>query len=190
MASPERYPNPHADDDLLRRFLAGEAAAYRTVDRWARDIVRFRPYGIPRSEHDDVVQQAIAMLWTTCSRDEFALQYGLRALLRRIVFARCVDFLRRRRRTEELDDTIVDPGPGPDESLAEQSRWTEVAWALRGLNPRCRDIIRMHYLEELPYAKVAQKMGIAAATVRVHMFNCLKEVRRRIDAGPDAGAEG
>src|SRR5262245_54828849 len=74
--SSEPRLQPELDEHLLRLFLAGDPAAHRTVEGWAREIVRFRPYGIPRTEHADIVQQAIGMLWVACSRPGFTLRHG------------------------------------------------------------------------------------------------------------------
>ena len=178
MTSEPRHPE--GDDQLLRRFLAGDREAVRTVEGWARAIVRFRPYGIPRAEHGDVVQQSIGMLWAACSRPGFALRHGLRALVRRIVLARCVDHLRRVRPSVEVDDDLADPGPGLEERALERERRLAVRRALLQLDDRCREVIRLHYLDGIEYATLATRLGIAASTVRVRMFHCMKEVRRLI----------
>jgi RNA polymerase sigma factor (sigma-70 family) len=171
--------------DLLRRFRAGEVGAHREVSGWAKDVVRYRPFGVPRSEHDDIVQQSVAELWSACSRANFALRIGLRPLLRRIVLARCIDHLRRRRPNSELDPEME--AADLDGPLLDSDRWARVRWALRGIGERCRDIIRMHFLEDLSYAAIGEQMGIATATVRVHMFHCIREVRRRLDLDTSSG---
>ena len=181
MNSPSRS-GPHPDEDLLRRFLLGERSAHRLVEGWARQIVRFRPYGIPRPEHEDVVQQAIGMLWTTCSRSGFELRVGLRPLVRRIVLARCVDRLRRMRPTVEAAEDLVDPALGLEAVALERERAVSVQRALQQLDDRCRDVIRLHFIDGMEYGQLAERFGLAPATVRVRVFHCLKEVRRLITA--------
>lgn len=166
------------DVDLLRRFLAGERKAHDIVERWAREIVRFRPYGIPPHEHDDVVQRSIGMLWSACSRSDFSLRNGVRALVRKIVLARCIDHYRRRRPTEEPDESLVDPQLDPEAAAIIEERFARVHRAIRMLDERCREIIQLHFLDEIPYRVISDRMGLAPATVRVRMFHCVKEVRR------------
>ena len=49
--SDEDSPGPvHEDEPLWRRFLAGDAAACRAIERWAADVIRFRFCRIPREE--------------------------------------------------------------------------------------------------------------------------------------------
>jgi RNA polymerase sigma-70 factor, ECF subfamily len=174
-------PKRSEDEALLRRFLAGDAAAHRTIAGWAREIVRFRPYGIPRDAHDDVVQSSLGQMWTACSRPDFELRHGVRAMIRTIVLARCVDHLRRRRPTVELEETLPDPAPGPEEATAASDHWSRVQRAIAQVDARCREIIRLHFLDGLAYAELAGRMGHAPATVRVRMFHCMKEIRRLLD---------
>ena len=176
-----RVPDPAElldDQRLLRQFLVGERDAHDIVERWAREIVSFRPYGIPRHEYDDVVQRSIGMLWSACSRNDFTLRTGLRALVRKIVLARCVDHYRRRRQTVEPDESLVDTRLDPAAATLENERFLSVHRAIQQLDERCRQIIQLHFLDEQPYAVLAERMGLAPATVRVRMFHCMKEVRR------------
>jgi RNA polymerase sigma factor (sigma-70 family) len=175
-----------SEKDLFQRFKVGEKNAHRQMNSWARDFVRYRPFGVPRSEHDDIVQQSVTQLWRCCCRPDFTVRFGLRALLRRIVFARCIDYMRRPHSDIGLDEATELPGP-PDSALLDSDRWSKVRWAIRGLGERCRDIIRMHFLEDQSYAVIGQHMGIATATVRVHMFHCLREVRRRLEMDGESG---
>jgi len=178
-------PRRSEDEQLLRRFLAGDPSAFRTVEGWARVIVRFRPYGIPPDAHDDVVQSSLGMLWKSCSRSDFELRHGLRAMVRKVVLARCVDHLRRRRPMMELDETLQDPAPLPEQAMLESDRWTSVQRAIQKVDHRCQEIIQLHFLDGLAYAELASRMGLAPATVRVRMFHCMKEIRRLLDHEQD-----
>ena len=37
-------------------------------------------------------------------------------------------------------------------------------------------------MDGVAYAELAERMGLAQATVRVRMFHCIKEVRKMIEA--------
>ncbi len=186
----DRESQTRGDQDLLQRFIAGEAVACRRVVDWAREIVRFRPYGIPRHEHEDIVQEAVGMVWRACSKPDFVLRTGLRALTRRVVLARCVDQLRRMRPSVPIEPSLADTRPDPEQQLARRQQWAHVQHALRQLDESCREIIRLHFLDEVPYSELAGRLGLATPTVRVRMFHCMKEVRRLLDVerqGPPHG---
>jgi RNA polymerase sigma-70 factor (ECF subfamily) len=172
---------PSEDSELLARFIAGDSGACRLVERWAREIVRFRPYGIPRPEHEDVVQESIGMVWRACSKPGFSLRTGLRALTRRIVLARCVDHLRRRRVVVPLDHGLPDTQPGPEQAAANTEQWARVRWAIQQLDEGGQEIVRLHFLDEIPYAELADRLGLATPTVRGRVFQCMRQVRQLLD---------
>lgn len=171
------------DDRLLRRFVAGESAAHRVVERWAREIVTFRGFGLSLDERDDAVQDVVADVWRAASRHGFELRFGLKALVRTIASARCIDRLRRRRPHAELDESLPDPGPGPYEHALAADDRARLHWALHDLDEACREIIRLHFLEELGYSEIARIEERSEATMRVRMFNCIRAIRRRMVRG-------
>ena len=172
-----------ADESLLRRFLAGQPAACRTVERWAREILVYRRLGLTREDREDVVQDVLAGVWRAAGRPGFALRHGLRALVRTITLARAIDRVRRRRPAGHLGEDLADPSPGP-EALADRDRdRADLHAALETLDAPCREIIRLHFFESWPYARIAARTGRAEATMRVRMFHCLRALRAFVSSG-------
>lgn len=173
-------PTP-ADDGLLRSFLAGDSRACATVERWAWEIVLFRRFRLQREELEDIVQEALAVVWRHASRPGFRLRHGLRAFVRRVAISRAIDAVRRRRPSAELDEALPDPGPGPYEQALSRDRRARLRWALQALDARCRDIIRLHLEEDLSYAEIAAREQRSEATMRVRMFHCLKTLKALVE---------
>jgi RNA polymerase sigma-70 factor (ECF subfamily) len=162
----------------LRAFLAGEPAAVRQVERWAWEIVYFRWGSIPPEEREDVVQDAVAGVWRAVTRPGFRLRTHLRALVRRVAAARCIDRMRRRRPTATLDPALADPAPGPYDRVLRDDERARLRWAVQSLDERCRELIREHFFEDVDYTQMAERRQRAESTIRVHMFNCMKAIRR------------
>ena len=173
-----RSEEAHPDAALLRAFVAGEASAVRRVERWAWEIVHFRWGSIPQADRADLVQDAVADVWRAASAPGFALRDSLRALVRRVAAARCIDWMRKLRPTAPLGDDWADVSDNPYEALLRKSDRARLRWVLRALDERCREIIREHFYEELPYAAIAQRRERSEATMRVHMFHCMKRIRQ------------
>lgn len=172
-----------ADEKLLRRFAAGESAACRTVERWAREILLYQRLGLTREDREDIVQEVVSAVWTAASRPDFAVRRTLRAFVRTVTLARAIDRVRRRRRLVPAEDTLPDPGPGPAEGAERMEDSSRLYGALDTLDPRCREIIRLHYFEEWPYSRIAAQEGRSEATMRVRMFHCIRTLRARIASG-------
>ncbi len=166
------------DVALLRAFVAGERSAVRRVERWAWEIVHFRWGSIPLDDRGDLIQDAVAGVWRAASRDGFELRSSLRALVRRVAAARCIDWLRRRRPGGPLPPQLADPSPDPYEWLLRRDERARLRWALQNLDERCREIIREHFYEGAPYAEIAARRDRSESTMRVQMFHCMKSIRK------------
>lgn len=167
-------------DRLLRDFAAGDAAACRTVERWAREILFYRRLGLTREDREDVVQEVVSSVWTAASRPGFTVRHTLHAFVRTVTLARAIDRVRRRRKLVPAEDTLLDPAPGPARDSESAAEAVRLYGALESLEPRCRDIIRLHYFEDWSYARIAEQEQRSEATMRVRMFNCIRSLRSRL----------
>lgn len=70
---------------------------------------------------------------------------------------------------EELERDGQRSPPFPEE-IGDLPDVSGLMGALRQLSPQQRAAIVLHYEADLPVAEIADRMGIAAATVRVHLF--------------------
>jgi len=52
-----------------------------------------------------------------------------------------------------------------------------VAGAFRQIEPRCRDLIRAYYLDDLPLAETAERIGYSQKTVWKRINRCLEKMR-------------
>ena len=174
---------PHEDETLLRRFVAGDAAACRAVERWANQILYYRRLGLTAADREDIVQDVLTGVWQAAGRPGFALRHGLRAFVRTGTLARAFDRVRRRRSIEPLSDALRDPTSGPEARAELREDFERLCAALAVLDARCRDIIHLHYFEDWSYARIAGRAGRAEATMRVRMFNCLRALRQQLSTG-------
>jgi RNA polymerase sigma factor (sigma-70 family) len=141
-------------------------------------MVLFQRFALRPQEREDVVQDTVARLWQEVSRPGFRLRRGLKPLVRRIAASRAIDCLRKRRPTAEIDESLVDPRPNPYELTLRRDEHARLRWGLQSLEPACREIIRLHLEQELPYAEIALRLQRSEATMRVRMFHCVKALRR------------
>ena len=180
--------SPPADAALLRQFLAGDTVATRQVESWAREVIRYKAYRLYQTDADDLVQQTVIAVWRAAQGEGFSLQIGFKAFVRHVAIARCVDAVRRARPTVELTEAFADTVLAPylDQVFA-SDEGARLRYVLRQLGAACQEVIRLHFYDEMPYAAIAETLGRAEATMRVRMFNCIKEIRKllgEIDDGP------
>jgi RNA polymerase sigma factor (sigma-70 family) len=163
--------------DLLQRFLKGEREACLLCERWAAEVVHSQSSGIPPADRADLTQETLRQTWQMVSEPDFTAHHSLRALVRRIAVNRCLDWVRRRRVLVEVQESLAHEFPDPVERLEKERRLVRLQRALSELKPFCRDLIRQHFHERRTYLEIAEATGRHPATLRVHMFHCLKSLR-------------
>jgi len=195
--------NGPADDTmvLLRRWHGGDRQALdRLVERelpWIRDFVHGRLGQLlrARGETEDYVQEAMLHVlrygprFVTDNRDAF------RRLLARIVENSVRDMadwhgaerraLRRERpvpsdsvlHLDRPHETVT--RPSQEAERKEQEAW--VALALELLDPDDRRVILLRQWEGLPFAEVAQRLGLAEDTARMRFRRALPRLARKLE---------
>lgn len=149
--------------------------------RLQRFLVR---HGLSRAAAADIVQDAFLRL---LGRPRAPIG-DLRGYLFRTTRNLAIDEARRRRRSlldnaAPLDETIVDPGLHPEACLISREELTRLLRALEALPPRTREVLVLHKFEELSYAEIAQRLGIARNTVMVHMVKAVGSLRAHFADG-------
>jgi RNA polymerase sigma-70 factor (ECF subfamily) len=166
------YLQVSADDEdgLIRRCLAGDSRAFEPlVERYHGPLFRVaaRMLG-SREEAQDVTQTAFLKAYQalgTCDprRRFFSWIY-------RILLNECLNTLRSRRPTEELNPAVASSAGGPDPVEAEETR-RRVRAALLQLTETQRDVIVMRHFAEMRYEQIAAALGVPEKTVKSRLFS-------------------
>ena len=114
---------------------------------------------------EDLVQEALEAAWRSWDRVAALDRPG--AWARRVVGNRAVDRGRRAGRERQALGRLAGRAtPAAVELEPEDDRfWAEV----RRLPERQRQAVALHYLEDMPVGDIAEVIGCAAPTVRVHL---------------------
>jgi DNA-directed RNA polymerase specialized sigma24 family protein len=74
-------------------------------------------------------------------------------------------------------------GPMPEEMLRQLGDEQMLRDAVRGLAPRCRELIGMLFFEDppRPYAEVARSLGLAGGSIGFIRGRCLARLRRTLE---------
>jgi RNA polymerase sigma-70 factor (ECF subfamily) len=126
-----------------------------------------------RGHAEEIAQDAFMQLldrWTSVSEYD---QPG--AWVRRVAIRMAVRYLRRERMRSLLERrTQLEPEPSEELTLPQ----TEVLTAVRQLPTNQRVAVVLHYFEDRPVAEIADALGCAPATARVHLY----KARQRLAA--------
>ena len=134
--------------------------------------------GVSYSEAEDLVQETYLRLW------KYRREYKPTAKLSTFLFLMArqvrIDALRRQTRRENREENW-----GREQKASEGPKAfgvrEDVRWALAKLSEPLRDVIELGVFQDLPYAEVAETLGIPVGTVKSRMHNALKELKDIFD---------
>ena len=134
--------------------------------------------GVSYSEGEDLVQETYLRLW------KYRREYKPTAKLSTFLFLMArqirIDALRRQTRRENREVRWGEEQPTSEGPKAFGVR-EDVRWALAKLSEPLRDVIELGVFQDLPYAEVAEILGIPVGTVKSRMHNALKELKEIFD---------
>jgi len=73
--------------------------------------------------------------------------------------------------------SVADRAPLQDALLLSREELGVLRAAVETLPPRCREVFLLHKFEQMPYAEIADHLGISRNTVMVHMTRALAHCR-------------
>lgn len=166
-------------EQVWRRFRAGEEAAFDELVAECRDMVFSIGWHFCRDVHtaEEIAQEVFLTLYGRKEKIESAAH--LVFWLRKVTARRCLDRLRRNRRTREvaLEEAsgLFRPEPAGDPLLS--SRLTRL---LARLPEKSRLALIFRYQEDLTPAEIAGIMELPVNTVKSRLQRSLSWLRRRL----------
>jgi RNA polymerase sigma factor (sigma-70 family) len=180
-------------DPWLGRFLEQDRQALREVERLIARIVSSRAFGIPSSDRQDLVQECLMQIWEGVALPGFDRDRSFEAFVRTVASRRCLDWRRVRRLTVALPADLPSGAAGPDAAYSEAQRAALGRALLDGLGNGCREVIRLHAVENLSYAEISARLGRSEGALRKQMSDCLGRARtawRRFSEAREAASLG
>ena len=167
------------DDALITRCLVHDEEAWRLlIDRYTSYIysIAIRGFRIGAEEAREVVQESLLKLFEGLRGYRGEGQF--RAWLRQIVRNCCLAYLRRRRVTEVLADTL--PDRDQEETFERIERAYVLREAVRGLDESCREMIVLFFFQDRSYKDIAAALAIPQGTVASRLARCMAKLRSRM----------
>ena len=157
-----------SDDDLMRE-----------AKKFEKNLLNFFwRQGVSLSEGEDLVQETYLRLWN------YRRDYQPTAKLSTFLFLMArqvrIDALRRQTRRANREERWGQEQPQTEAPRTGGER-EDVRWAVAKLSEPLRDVVELGVFQDLPYAEVAEILGIPVGTVKSRMHNALKELKEIFD---------
>lgn len=162
--------------ETVRAARAGDQRAFeRLYLRYGSMVHGILLARVPRIQVDDLVQDVFVVAWQrlTSLRDEAAFGGWLAAIARN----RAVDYHRRAVETVVLDGR--EPASRPDSADCSLDA-ARALRAIRSLPEAYRETLVLRLVEGLSGPEIAERTGLAPASVRVNLHRGMKLLRERL----------
>ena len=134
--------------------------------------------GVSYEEGEDLVQETYLRLW------KYRREYRPTAKLSTFLFLLArqvrIDALRRQVRRAGREERWGREQPTAEGPKVSGER-EDVRWAVARLSEPLRDVVELGVFQDLPYAEVAEILGIPTGTVKSRMSNALKKLKEIFD---------
>jgi len=173
-----------SDRSLIDGFLKGDNQSYKTIKEWIVVVIRSSSKA-PGISADDIESDTIYKLLTNLRGGQFRFESSLKTYVQKITRFTLIDALRRNRGIpdgQEVVETAVDPDNFSD-ALETKEKMVIYQRIHSLMAPDCRDLWRMVFQDELPYAQVAKLLNIGVGAVKTRFHRCKEkaiEIRKKI----------
>ncbi len=179
-------PNDERDEDVVRRVVDGDTAAFGVlVERHERRVYNLALRMTGREEDArDATQDAFLTALRKLS--SFRGEAAFTTWMHRVTVNACYDLLRKRSRAPLLDRTEEhepEPSPAPDHADASDLS-IDVQRALLEVPEDYRAVMILHDVQDLPYEEVAEIVGIPVGTVKSRLHRGRIALARALEGGP------
>jgi len=186
------------DEELVEKSIAGDLDSFnQLVQRWERPIYALAYRTIGREEDArDVVQEAFLRAFRALPG--FKGQAKFSSWLYRITLNLCRDWMRRERRTPELQapegvdviELAAEQGPveSVEDLVSRRDMGRRVARAMEALSEEQRTAIVLKEYEGLTFQEISDLLGVPLSTVKTRLYQGLHVLRRELER--EAAAKG
>ena len=193
--------NDPSDAELMARTARGDENAFGVLVERYQDVLLnfFLRKGVSYSDGQDLAQRTLLRLWRY--RNRYAPTAKLTTFLFLLAGQVAIDFFRaeghreglegaleeleRQVETEATAGTMSTSGemaaPCRPSDPGDDGSGERVRRAVASLPPGMRDVVELGVFQNLPYADVAEILGIPEGTVKSRMFNALRKLKELMD---------
>lgn len=193
-----RRMNDPTDAELMARTAKGDEKAFAELVVRYQDVLLnfFLRKGVSYSDGQDLVQRTLLRLWRY--RNRYAPTAKLTTFLFLLAGQVAIDFFRAEghrqglaeelERQAELEATAGTMSTSGEAAAAcrpadpgDDGSGERVRLAVASLPPGMRDVVELGVFQDLPYADVAEILGIPEGTVKSRMFNALRKLKEQMN---------
>ncbi len=172
-----------SDEELMAAYVAGDPTAFSALfERYGPMLIRIMRR---QMRHDDDAHELVQQTFLQLHRARKDFQQGrkLRPWLMTIAYNLKREHFRRKQRRPEAPLEYEPPASGRRDPLEQKDDKTRLRSALDRLPENQREVIVMHWFEDLSFPEVAEILGLSVSAVKVRAHRGYKALRQALEEG-------
>ncbi len=182
--NPNFSDNAKNDFNLVMRAKTGDQKAYAALMKRYKESIYFMSLKMLNNKDDamDITVETFSKVFQNL--EKYNPEFAFSSWLFRIASNNCIDFIRRRKlNVVSLDTLIDDDGEGeesplqivsdglnPEELSIRKQLSEDLKLLVESLPSRYRNLIILHYFDELKYEEIATQLDIPIGTIKGQLF--------------------
>ncbi|MBY0376498.1 RNA polymerase sigma factor [Patescibacteria group bacterium] len=186
-------PPEERDESIILAIKNGDEASFKIlIDKYTPSIFNFANRFVGRDRATDVTQEIFIKVWKNISKFDDT-KASFKTWLFTIAKNTTTDFLRKRKeyvfsdidgsgQTEEenFSEKIPDEALLPDEAMSKIQNKEFLEKIIEELRPSYREILMLHYQEEMTFDEIGKVLGKPLNTVKSQHQRAILELRKII----------
>ena len=169
-----------SDEELMEAYVGGDTAAFSELfERYGPMLLRIMRRQLREDDAQELVQQTFLQMHR--ARNDFDTGRKLRPWLMTIAYNLKRELFRRRGRKPEAALEVEPEAEDKGDIVERKSEATRLRRALATLPDGQREVIEMHWFEELSFPEVAEILGLSTSAVKVRAHRGYKMLRASLE---------
>jgi RNA polymerase sigma factor (sigma-70 family) len=166
---------------LIERFLNGEKCAFEELmNMYQTDVYRLCYYYVKnRDLAEDLRQDIFFSVYKNLAT--FRNEVPFKVWLFKIVYNKCMEFLRRKPAVDKSIDELEEGVPENPNSIQYTSQQLLVKSVLEQLPSKMRNILELFYLSNLSCSEIAKFLDMSESAVKTTLFRARQILKEKLN---------
>ena len=173
-----------SDETLIAQALKGKKSAWlNLVERYEKSIYNYalRMVNNP-ADAMDLMQDIFIALFRNLQT--FRGESPFKGWLFKIAHYRCLEFYRRKRPMQSIDDVPEQKdesiGTCPERQLLSKQESSSLIKAMQLLPVKQKLVVEMKFFQQCTFAEIAQQLGVSTNTVKSQLYSALGKLKVKL----------
>lgn len=177
------------DEEIIELYKSGEKEIFKhLINRYTSSIFNFTVRLTNKNDAPDIVQDTFIKAWKNIKKFDFK-KASFKTWIFTIARNTTIDSLRKKKsilfseildleKDETFADNIPDENLLPDEALQKLEDTETLNMALEKLNPKYKEILILHYQEEMTFKEIGYILNKPLNTIKSIHHRTIKELKK------------